>query len=221
MCGNCSGFFLSFKLQPRVATGSEPKRVEQALGEAAWKRAREDKQGTGRWKHQKTARLAPCSPWFSQSEATSNGPHFDARLTHVKKSLRAMLPDGKFSNLTRARTRIMRAIRNQGNKTTELKLRLALVRAGVKGWVMHPRELPGRPDFVFPAQKLAIFVDGCYWHGCKRCGHIPRTNREFWNAKVQQNKARDRAVVRALSCSGYHVLRFWEHQLSSRITRMV
>src|SRR6185312_2686410 len=58
MCGNCSGFFLSFKLQPRVATGRQPKRVEQALGEAAWKRAREDKQGTGGWKHQKTFRLS-------------------------------------------------------------------------------------------------------------------------------------------------------------------
>jgi DNA mismatch endonuclease Vsr len=108
----------------------------------------------------------------------------------------------------------MRSVRSGGNRSTELCLRLALVREGVRHWKVAPEELPGRPDFYFPHARLAVFVDGCFWHGCVRCGHFPRTNRRFWRAKILRNRQRDTVASLALRASGIKVLRFWEHDLS-------
>ena len=107
----------------------------------------------------------------------------------------------------------MASVRGTGNKSTESRLRFALVASASKGWSMHSRELPGRPDFVFDVEKVAVFVDGCFWHGCRRCGHVPTTNTSFWSAKLKRNRRRDLATTRALRRRGYQVLRFWEHEL--------
>ncbi|MHB8974086.1 MAG: PDDEXK family nuclease [Pirellulaceae bacterium] len=85
----------------------------------------------------------------------------------------------------------MRAVRGRGNKSTETRLRLALVRAGISGWRLHAKEVHGKPDFFFPAASLAVFVDGCFWHGCPRCGHIPKAHALFWRTKIDRNKHRD------------------------------
>jgi DNA mismatch endonuclease (patch repair protein) len=79
---------------------------------------------------------------------------------------------------------------------------------------MHPR-LPGSPDFYFKSSRLAVFVDGCFWHGCRRCGHIPKTNTSFWAAKLSRNRERDRDVARDLRARGIVVVRIWEHELTS------
>src|SRR5437868_6988933 len=110
---------------------------------------------------------------------------------------------------------MMSAIRGKHTRSTEGALRMALTRAGIKGWKLHPTDLAGKPDIYFPKLKLAIFVDGCFWHGCARCGHIPRTRSSFWAAKIERNKQRDRAAVRALKASGINVIRVWEHSLKS------
>lgn len=107
----------------------------------------------------------------------------------------------------------MAAIRPRGNRTTEVRLRAMLVRAGLRGWTMHPPELPGKPDFYFASDGLAIFVDGCFWHGCSRCGHVPRTNSGFWQAKIERNRWRDRNTRRRLRQLGIATVRFWEHEL--------
>lgn len=107
----------------------------------------------------------------------------------------------------------MAAIKGKNTKTTEVALRFALARAGVKGWKLHPIGLPGNPDIFFPKQRLAIFVDGCFWHGCPRCGHIPKTRRAFWQAKILRNSERDRINKRKLQREQIHVVRVWEHQL--------
>lgn len=107
----------------------------------------------------------------------------------------------------------MSAIRAKGNKSTELMFRLALVRSRIKGWVMHPRNIIGNPDFFFPKIKLAIFIDGCFWHGCPKHGHIPKTNTEYWREKIAGNKRRDKSSVRKLRYRDYTVIRFWEHEL--------
>lgn len=107
----------------------------------------------------------------------------------------------------------MGAVRGKGNKSTERRLRFALVRAKVQGWKIHPKNVKGRPDFYFPASRLAVFVDGCFWHGCATCGHFPKTNAGFWQAKILRNRERDLATRAVLEEQGISVLRFWEHDL--------
>jgi DNA mismatch endonuclease, patch repair protein len=114
----------------------------------------------------------------------------------------------------------MTKVRGKNNKSTEVRLKMALVRAGVSGWNSHV-QLPGRPDFYFRAAGLAIFVDGCFWHGCKRCGHIPKTHSEFWKAKLARNKARDARNRRSLKAMDVKVLRLWEHQLRDNLPQCV
>jgi len=107
----------------------------------------------------------------------------------------------------------MRAVRSRGNRSTEKRLRGALVRTGLRGWIMHPRDIPGTPDFFFPRQGVAVFIDGCFWHGCPRCGHIPKTNRAYWQGRIQLNQRRDRRNRRRLRNHGIRAIRFWEHEL--------
>ena len=132
----------------------------------------------------------------------------------MERILKAKLKKGVFSNVSPERSKIMSAIRGKHNKSTELKLRMALVKAGIKGWVLHPSYIFGKPDIFFPKKKLAIFVDGCFWHGCKKCGHIPKTRPAFWRAKFDRNKARARAIKLNLSKWSIKVLRIWEHELN-------
>ncbi len=139
----------------------------------------------------------------------------------MEKKLREQLPTGRFEGVSAKRSRAMAAVKSQGNKTTEQRLRFGLVSAGVSGWRMHARELPGSPDFLFPASRLAIFVDGCFWHGCANCGHFPKTNSGFWRAKILRNRERDRRTSETLAEDGYQILRFWEHELASDLSRCV
>jgi DNA mismatch endonuclease (patch repair protein) len=131
----------------------------------------------------------------------------------MERALRAYLPRGEFGGTTPQRSRTMQAVRGKDNRTTERRLRLGLVRAGVRGWQVRPRGLTGNPDFFFPSAGIAVFVDGCFWHGCPTCGHIPRGNRTYWEAKIARNKVRDRRAALRLRADGYRVVRFWEHDM--------
>jgi DNA mismatch endonuclease, patch repair protein len=131
----------------------------------------------------------------------------------MERDLRKRLPKGRFLLVPPARSKTMRAIRGSGNRTTEMRLRSALVRLGLRGWLLHPQAVPGHPDLVFPRPKLAIFVDGCFWHGCPTCGHVPKTNRAFWEAKIAGNRRRDVRNAKVLRRRGYSVLRIREHDL--------
>ncbi len=73
-----------------------------------------------------------------------------------------------------------------------------------------------RPDFIFPKLKLAVFVDGCFWHSCPLHATKPRNNAAFWEKKLASNKARDRLVRRVLRREGWRVLRLWEHELARK-----
>lgn len=121
----------------------------------------------------------------------------------------------------RKRSAVMSLIRSRGNKDTELRL-IALMRVnGISGW-RRGSKLTGRPDFIFPRLNLAVFVDGCFWHGCPKHGTSPKANASFWLAKITGNKARDRRVNRLLRAEGWRVLRIWEHELSrKRETRLL
>jgi DNA mismatch endonuclease, patch repair protein len=111
------------------------------------------------------------------------------------------------------RSRIMSAVRSTGNRTTEQALASLLRKHGLRGWRRH-LPLPGRPDFAWPKERVAVFVDGCFWHGCPRCYRAPRHNARFWKEKVEANRRRDVRVARQLRRQGWSVLRVWECRVS-------
>jgi DNA mismatch endonuclease (patch repair protein) len=110
------------------------------------------------------------------------------------------------------RSQVMAAIRGRGNRATELLLVSLLRQGNLTGWRRHVT-LPGKPDFAFPSKKVAVFVDGCFWHGCPKCYTRPKTNRKFWDKKREDNMARDRRVNRQLRGQGWKVIRIWQHSL--------
>jgi DNA mismatch endonuclease (patch repair protein) len=135
----------------------------------------------------------------------------------MEKYLRLKLRGGKFSRVEPARSATMGKIRGKNNRTTEVRLRFALVRAGIRGWRLHA-SIPGRPDFYFSRQKIAIFVDGCFWHGCPRCGHIPRTNQAFWRAKIERNRERAVKWNRLLRKDEVKVFHLWECEIPDKLS---
>lgn len=134
------------------------------------------------------------------------------------------------------RSEVMSRIRSRGNKGTELALIRVFRTHGITGWRRHvqlriaggstsPRPSPQggegeafrvRPDFVFYKLKVAVFVDGCFWHGCPQHETKPRNNAAFWQKKFSGNKARDLLVTRSLRRNGWRVLRIWEHEMARK-----
>lgn len=110
------------------------------------------------------------------------------------------------------RSEIMSRVKGRGNRLTELRLVELFRRHGFVGWRRNARVF-GRPDFVFPKLRVAVFVDGCFWHGCPAHGSIPASNRDFWYAKLERNKRRDRLVIKELKKRGWIPLRLWQHEL--------
>ena len=139
----------------------------------------------------------------------------------MEKILRLMLGPRAFLGVSRSRSSTMSKIRGKHNRTTEAALRMALVRARIRGWAMHPKLVQGRPDFVFWRSRVAVFVDGCFWHGCPSCGHIPRTRSSFWALKISRNRRRDKTTNDILRAAGWAVLRFWEHQLRKQMDEVL
>jgi DNA mismatch endonuclease (patch repair protein) len=115
-----------------------------------------------------------------------------------------------------SRSELMSLVRSKRNATTELKLLSLLRSAQLRGW---RRDFPllGNPDFVFHKAKLAVFVDGCFWHG-HGCGRNlkPKRNALLWQKKIEGNRSRDRRATRQLRQEGWKVVRVWECLLAKR-----
>jgi DNA mismatch endonuclease (patch repair protein) len=131
----------------------------------------------------------------------------------MERKLRETLQGGRFADVPASHSRRMSAIKGGGNRTTEARFMGILIRAGVRGWKVHPKGLFGNPDLFFPVERVAVFLDGCFWHGCPRCGHLPGVNRPYWQAKIARNQERDRVNVSRLRSEGIRTLRLWEHEL--------
>jgi DNA mismatch endonuclease (patch repair protein) len=121
------------------------------------------------------------------------------------------------------RSKVMSLIRSQGNAATELRLVKLMREHRITGWrrqvalIVRPSatgRVKVRPDFVFRRERVAVFVDGCYWHGCPRHYRRPKSNQKFWDAKIERNQTRDRLVTRAMRKAGWKVLRIWECALT-------
>ena len=108
------------------------------------------------------------------------------------------------------------------NSKPELQLRKELWKAGMKGYRLHYKRVPGRPDISFVGKKLAIFVHGCFWHRCPKCDYkLPKNNTEFWQAKFDRNVARDQRKVNDLEALGWTVITVWECDLKKDLPAIV
>lgn len=118
------------------------------------------------------------------------------------------------------RSRIMASVRSK-NTAPELCVRRAIHRAGFR-YRIHHSELPGSPDLVFKSRKIAVFVNGCFWHwhGCKR-SRMPRSNSEYWTAKIERNITRDSRVESELIALGWRVVTIWECSVDQGIVDLL
>jgi DNA mismatch endonuclease (patch repair protein) len=112
------------------------------------------------------------------------------------------------------RSEVMSKIRDKKNKDTELALLKIFRKLHISGWRRN-QAIFGKPDFIFYKEKIAIFVDGCFWHLCPKHSNIPSNNQEFWKKKLNANKKRDKLVTKELRKQGWNVIRFWEHELKN------
>jgi DNA mismatch endonuclease (patch repair protein) len=128
----------------------------------------------------------------------------------------------------------MSRIRSRGNKRTEISFASLLRKEKIFGWRRHltiklkqPKNSASdgtkfkpqvRPDFVFPKNKLAVFIDGCFWHGCPKCYRNPKSRKKFWSAKILRNKERDKFQKFALRRYRWQVIRIWEHEVARKNT---
>jgi len=106
----------------------------------------------------------------------------------------------------------MSRVKGRGNAATELRLIRIFGEHRITGWRRHVA-IFGNPDFVLPKARLAVFVDGCFWHGCPMHASYPSSNRTFWKKKLVRNKDRDRLVNRILRTKEWRVIRIWQHEL--------
>ena len=125
------------------------------------------------------------------------------------------------------RSEIMAAVRSKGNKSTELRLVSLFRKNKISGWRRH-LNLPGNPDFAFRKEKVVVFVDGCFWHGCPNCYREPKSRRAYWREKIVKNQRRDRQVSSRLRSLGWSVIRVkecslrkWPVATGERIRKMV
>lgn len=116
------------------------------------------------------------------------------------------------------RSRCMSRIKGRNTKP-ELALRRALWARGHRYRVNH--RLPGKPDVAFVGARVAVFIDGCFWHGCPEHRVKPKTNPDFWRKKLSGNVERDRKVSALLAAEGWIVLRFWEHEVEDDLRKVV
>ena len=112
---------------------------------------------------------------------------------------------------------------NKGKDTgPERALKEALKRAGLGGYEPNFRGVPGRPDIAYPGRKLAVFVNGCYWHRCPRCNlSLPKTNTEYWRAKFDRNQERDQCKQQELEQLGWKVITVWECEIRDSLPSVV
>jgi DNA mismatch endonuclease, patch repair protein len=118
-------------------------------------------------------------------------------------------------------SRVMSA--NKGKNTSpEIKFRKALWAHNIKGYRLHSKHIPGRPDLSFTRKKLAVFINGCFWHRCPYCNlSLPKTNSAFWKNKFEKNEARDKKKIAELKDLGWKVLVVWECQINNNLDKQI
>jgi DNA mismatch endonuclease (patch repair protein) len=117
------------------------------------------------------------------------------------------------------RRKTMQAVKGS-NTSLERSMFSMLAGMGIQGWKKNVKDVKGKPDVVFFEQRVAVFVDGCFWHGCPICtGKKPEANSEYWQTKVLKNIARDEQNCLELVKEKWRVVRIWEHEMSNVVYR--
>ena len=114
---------------------------------------------------------------------------------------------------------VSRVMRKNKSKNTqpELLLRKELWKNGIRGYRLHRKDLPGKPDLAFISKKIAVFVNGCFWHRCSHCQYkLPKTNRDYWKNKFETNIARDLKAFDGLKEMNWKVITIWECEIKNR-----
>src|SRR5690349_13448290 len=114
----------------------------------------------------------------------------------------------------KVRSEVMSTVRSKNTKL-EQNLFDLLKNLGLSNFETHVEELLGKPDVVFVQERVIVFLDSCFWHGCPKHLRMPATNIEYWQNKIEKNKSRDRFQRRELKKQGWRVVRVWEHELKS------
>lgn len=128
---------------------------------------------------------------------------------------RAPIPDKELTS------RIMSSIRSKDTKP-ELILRKFMWSHGIKGYRLHWKKVPGKPDIAFPGEKIAIFINGCYWHRCPYCKlALPKSNSDFWAQKFEANIVRDKLKINQLENMDWKVLTVWECEIKKDVEHQV
>jgi DNA mismatch endonuclease (patch repair protein) len=96
-----------------------------------------------------------------------------------------------------------------------MRLVSLLMKNGLRGWRLQPPHILGKPDMLLGGGHVAVFVDGCFWHGCPKCGHLPKTNRAYWKTKIARNVKRDVLISRRLRALGFRIVRLRECDLKN------
>lgn len=118
-------------------------------------------------------------------------------------------------------SRVMSANKAKNTKP-EIALRQGLWNLGLRGYRLHPKGVPGRPDIVYSKKKLAIFVNGCFWHRCPSCNNpLPKSNTDFWKSKFEKNVERDQRKRLLLENEGWHVLTVWECEIKENLAELL
>ncbi|MCB9185407.1 MAG: very short patch repair endonuclease [Flavobacteriales bacterium] len=120
--------------------------------------------------------------------------------------------------------RVSKYMRSNKSKNTkpEILLRKALWNAGIRGYRLHWKKAPGKPDIAFPGKRIAIFLNGCFWHRCPKCNlSLPKNNRSFWEEKFSRNVERDQEKITALENENWTVITIWECELKEDIRTQV
>ncbi len=140
----------------------------------------------------------------------------------MSKKHEIYLRDGRAPIPNKESTSIVMRANKAKNTKPELILRKALWSVGIKGYRINWKKAPGRPDIAFPSKKLAIFINGCFWHRCEKCyPNFPKTNVDFWTQKFIKNKERDARKSQQLISMGWTVLVVWECEIKSELLTIV
>jgi DNA mismatch endonuclease (patch repair protein) len=109
----------------------------------------------------------------------------------------------------------MQSVKGKGTRL-EKRLFAMLAGMGLKGWKKNVGNLAGKPDVAFVSRRVAVFIDGCFWHGCPYCRRkLPQTNREYWKSKIKRNVALAKLHNQRLRRDGWTVIRVWEHEIAN------
>lgn len=117
------------------------------------------------------------------------------------------------------RSEIMSRVKSKDSKI-EVQFRKELWKAGFR-YRKNSNKYFGKPDIVLPKYKAVIFIDSCFWHGCKKHCRIPSTRRQYWVPKIQKNRLRDKEVAKFYKRNGWNIIRIWEHKLQSNNVTLV